>query len=259
MTKAGNLIFDTVNEFTSIGLKELEAKELIDRYDCKYVLNEQDLPSILEKLSEHYYILDLDGTRLFEYETVYFDTNDIDLYKDHHNGKNNRLKVRYRTYNDTGLRYFEIKKKSKYKTIKERLCCKDIEKKINGEAGNILSNKYHIDPSDLSIKLTVTYNRITLVNKKLEEKITLDTNLYFKNCVRERGLKGIVIAEQKTSRYSDTSEFSLLMKESGIHEIKISKYCTGTILTNPDIKYNRFKSKLLYINKILKGLDNGSN
>ena len=30
----------------------------------------------------------------------------------------------------------------------------------------------------------------------------------------------------------------------------MSKYCIGTALTTPTVKHNRFKPKLLYINKI---------
>jgi hypothetical protein len=30
----------------------------------------------------------------------------------------------------------------------------------------------------------------------------------------------------------------------------ISKYCLGTILTNPTAKYNRFKQKIRYIQKL---------
>ena len=43
--------------------------------------------------------------------------------------------------------------------------------------------------------------------------------------------------------------------ERALHELhvlprRMSKYCIGTALTDPTAKYNRFKPKLLYIEKI---------
>ncbi len=46
------------------------------------------------------------------------------------------------------------------------------------------------------------------------------------------------------------SKLKDFLAESRIPAIGISKYCLGTILTDPFVKSNRFKPKLRYIQKI---------
>ena len=46
------------------------------------------------------------------------------------------------------------------------------------------------------------------------------------------------------------SPMNKIMQNLRIHPLKISKYCIGTALTTPDIKKNRFKSKIRKIEKL---------
>jgi hypothetical protein len=46
------------------------------------------------------------------------------------------------------------------------------------------------------------------------------------------------------------SYFKQVLLDMRIHPYRISKYCLGTMLTNPDVKMNRFKKKLRYIDKL---------
>jgi hypothetical protein len=41
-----------------------------------------------------------------------------------------------------------------------------------------------------------------------------------------------------------------ILRELRIMPFKISKYCVGTALTNPDAKSNRFKKKIKLLKKI---------
>jgi hypothetical protein len=76
----------------------MDSVKLQNRIDTKFMFRENILPSVLEKMNDYYYVLDIKGLRYNHYETLYFDTKDFDLYLRHHNGRVNRYKFRARKY-----------------------------------------------------------------------------------------------------------------------------------------------------------------
>jgi len=62
-----------------------------------------------------------------------------------------------------------------------------------------------------------------------------------------------VIAELKQENVNRASLFFRLIKENGVRENRFSKYCIGIIKNNPDIKSNRFKAKILFMDKLILG------
>ena len=106
--------------FSPVNLTELESYGLLDRFDNKYALTFEQLMLLLPQLSEDYSILEIKSKRIFLYDNFYFDTDDLKFYFEHHNGKLNRYKIRYRRYVDSDIIYFEMKKKdNKNKTLKK--------------------------------------------------------------------------------------------------------------------------------------------
>lgn len=236
--------------FEPITLSEMDGVKLLDRIDTKFVFNYNHLPDILENLGKYYKILDVNGVKKNKYETLYFDTPDFKLYLDHHNGRNNRYKVRYRKYVDSDLVYFEVKyKNNKGRTIKSRVKRSNINDIIEGKAATLVNVNTPLFPEGLEPKLWVNYSRITLVNKLSTERLTLDLDLQFKNGEREHSYKSLVIAEVKQEDIR-SSPFHDLMKRNHIREGSISKYCFGVIDLIDGIKKNKFKSKLLTLNKV---------
>ena len=109
------------NDFQAISLSEMDDVKLMSRTDTKFAFNDIKLPVLLQKLSEHYRILEIDGERIHHYKSLYFDTEDRKFYLDHHNSRVNRNKIRFREYVGSGLTFLEIKlKNNKGKTIKKR-------------------------------------------------------------------------------------------------------------------------------------------
>jgi len=98
--------------------------------------------------------------------------------------------------------------------------------------------------------LWVNYSRITLVNILSKERLTLDLNLEFKKDNVEQRLPKMIIAEVKQEK-TQGSPFIEAMKELHIREGSISKYCMAMAYTEPTVKINQFKEKLLSIKKIL--------
>jgi hypothetical protein len=236
--------------FDPISLQEMDSVALLNRIDTKFTFHIDQLPVYLAKVAPHYRILEVKNLRLNKYETLYFDTDDFLLFLQHHNGKLNRYKVRYRCYLDTDLSFFEIKfKNNKDRTLKERIRRVEIEETIQNEAEDFLFDRTKMNAEDLSAKLWVYYSRLTLVNKTSPERLTIDVDLNFKNQNSSSSYPSLVIAEVKQGK-ACCSPFLNLMKDNHIRKDAISKYCFGVASLHENIKKNNFKYKLLSINKL---------
>jgi hypothetical protein len=244
--------------FNPATLEMLDKLDLMNRFDVKYIIPESILPVILSDLESYYNILEIDGKRNFQYINQYFDTKDYFFYKQHHNGKLNRAKVRYRHYVDSDSCFFEIKRRiNNSQTIKDRIPIPAVERQITGDAGWLVKKELNINPDLLIPKLRVTYNRLTLLNTNLQEKITIDTDIYFKNTINDFSLNGLALLEIKQKKIGHLSPSLQILKLLYLHpSSSLSKYCIGLIMTDSNLKYNRFKPKILIINK-LYGNGNG--
>jgi hypothetical protein len=99
-------------------------------------------------------------------------------------------------------------------------------------------------------KLWNSFNRITLVQEKIKERLTLDLGLSFSWNEIEKRYDHIVIAELKQENVNRESLFYSLMKKHEIRPSGMSKYCVGVISLFAELKYNVFKEKLLLIEKL---------
>lgn len=97
-----NEINHIIAKFNPVSLDEIDEVKLMSRIDRKYWFHITSLPQILEQTLADYHILEIEGQRLMEYQTTYFDTSNNSIYLKHHNRKMNRHKVRKRKYNSTG-------------------------------------------------------------------------------------------------------------------------------------------------------------
>lgn len=106
-------IFDQLSSFHPITLAEMDSVKLMNRTDTKFVFERSLLPELMETLSKEYKVLNVNGNRISAYKTLYFDTPKFKFYMDHHNGRENRFKVRIRNYVESDLFFLEIKNKKK--------------------------------------------------------------------------------------------------------------------------------------------------
>ncbi|MGZ4054960.1 MAG: polyphosphate polymerase domain-containing protein [Bacteroidia bacterium] len=239
-----------LSTFEPINLSEMDSVALMNRTDTKYIFRFDKLEGYLKRLLPYYRILEVNKVRSSKYETLYFDTPDFQMYRDHHRGKLNRYKIRHRIYVDSDLHFFEIKfKNNKGRTIKSRIRREKINSVITDTAEKFLTEKTNFSAQNLVPKLWSNCSRITLVNRYSKERLTLDINLQFKNDEIEKNLPNIVIAEVKQEKLA-ASPFIKLMKEERVKQGSISKYCYGVIFLYNEIKSNNFRSNLHFINKI---------
>ncbi len=225
--------------------------KLMQRTDTKFFFSISKLEDILFSAKENYNVLEIDNNCILNYNTLYFDTKKFSLYTQHQNGKLNRYKIRHRQYIESDISYFEIKFKSnKEITIKKRIERPSIEKTLSKESKEFIENYSSLNPNSLEPKLYSKFSRITLVHKTKVERITFDFNLSYKSNNNNINLPSIVIAEVKKDKHSTPSDMIKILHKNKIYKQRFSKYCIGTSLLNQDLKSNRFKHKLLTINKI---------
>ncbi len=246
-----NKIRQILNTYNPISLAEMDSVKLMDRTDTKYTFHINQLPQVLELAKAYYKVFEINDKRISDYQTLYYDTSDLELYNIHHSGKLNRYKIRHRTYVDSNIAFLEVKyKTNKGKTFKSRIKELEVQKNWNSESTQFLLKKTPYIPSTLIPALWVNYSRITLVSIESKERLTLDLNLEFKKGDIEQKLHQLIIAEVKQEK-AKGSPFINIMKQLHIREGSISKYCMAMAYTEPGIKTNRFKAKLLSIKKIL--------
>lgn len=241
----------TIAELEPISLLEMDSVKLMNRTDTKFAFNLRLLSEILVKAKSDYRILEIDGVRVPNYKTLYFDTIDHRLFLDHHNEKGYRYKVRIRNYVESKLFYLEVKKKVKGRTDKSRIKLDKIYENLTSEQIDFISSSTG-EKVNLLPMLWNNFNRITLVNKSAAERITIDSGLSFSIDNHSQPLDNLVIVEVKQERINLHSPFIKILKSFGIRETSLSKYCIGSLYCHPDLKYNNFKEKLLKVQKINK-------
>lgn len=237
--------------FQPITLKEMALNHLMSRFDEKYVFHVSRLKNFLFSLHADYRVLSVSHRLMALYENLYFDTPELRSYHDHHNGKAVRHKIRFRRYCDSGDCYFEIKRKdNRGLTHKERIPADSMPRSLSEIQRRFAGSILHQLNIELHPTLSNSFYRITMVNTENRERVTIDLLIRFQNSAITKPLDELVIAEVKQERHFYASAFKQLMLHERIFPLNISKYCIGTMLTHPGIKYNRFKPKLTLINKL---------
>ena len=256
MNKHTTSIFhNLLNDLQTISLDDLDKVKLLDRKDTKFVFNQDQLPSILEKVKPYYRILEINNSLLFNYDNIYFDTHDFLFYNQHHNEHRQRFKVRLRKYSNNNKSYFEIKiKNNKNRTVKKRMLVDEMNKCLGEQEKNLVFKIIGLPANQLSPILNIQFSRITLTDNNFSERLTIDTNLSVQNGTSSKIFDQLAISEIKQKKYNPKSDFVQILRNLKIPEMRFSKYCMGMLHVNKEIKYNRFKPKLLQINKILTQL-----
>ena len=227
----------------------MEGVKLMNRIDTKYAVPMAVLPAILRAAKSEYFAQEIDGKRIATYDTVYYDTESLDMYLRHHDRQLVRQKIRIREYVDSHLTFLEIKRKNnKGRTKKKRIALPAEPSVIE----QFVAAKSRYEWSEVTPRLSTKFHRITLVNRAKTERLTIDMDLVWQNMLsgESRTFPELVIIELKRDGNAP-SRMTQIMQDLRIKPLKISKYCIGTALTNPQLKQNRFKKKIRSIEKML--------
>ncbi len=243
----------------------MSAVRLMNRTDTKFVTSYAKALSLLSAAKDDYFVQEIDGRRIAEYYTVYFDTPQYDMFRCHERGKVNRQKLRIRSYVDSNLSFLEVKTKDNHlRTKKRRMPMvnfdpvhprRDIlfggaEEEL-AECENFIGEHLRYAAESLTERIENRFERITLVNKAKTERLTIDMHVRFHNLITNQrlALNNIVIIELKRDGLQPSPILSLL-RRMRIKPLGFSKYCVGTAITFPTLPQNRLKQRLRNIQRI---------
>jgi hypothetical protein len=241
-----------VSTFQRIDLLEAQKARLMQRIDSKYVIQMDLLEEILRKVSDSYLVVEVNGETMPEYLSDYYDTHDMNMYHDHQRKRPKRYKIRLRHYCSSGDSFLEIKfKMPSGKTDKQRILVKQNELGYPSTCDFIKSNTPY-DICQLNKTLVTKFNRITLVGKDFNERVTIDLNLQLciPNATQIITFNQFCVIEIKRNREKKNSKLAQVLKEMGVRPNSFSKYSIGCAILYPKLKKNSFKETLLYLEKI---------
>jgi hypothetical protein len=249
---------NALRQFDTHALTDINNLKLMDRVDSKFVVPAELLPLLLQESQRQYSLLSIDGVKRSDYLNVYFDSDDLNYYLMHHNGKLNRFKVRHRHYVDTATAFLEFKlKTNKGRTLKTRIQADlDAVKALTENRDFLLDHgipqQFKLRPTQIS-----AYQRICLASQSLGERITIDTKPSFiaPGSGARVVLDDAIIIEIKQPRIDRQSPFYRLVRSLGLRPQSFSKYCVGVSLTMQDrIKTNRFQRDIRKVAKFSNSL-----
>jgi hypothetical protein len=240
-----------VGGFEVTRLEDMPQIAFNERIDIKYFFSLKLIPWLISEIDGNYRILKVEDTLIQPYKTVYYDTPNLKLYLDHHNGKLNRYKLRKRLYITNNLSFAEIKFKSnKGITFKKRISTDKNLEVLTEEDRLFFSKNSNIPPEELFPQATNHFKRITLVSKSEKERITMDFNLILERHGMEANLGNLVIAEIKKQRTEPATLIESKLNELGIKCSSFSKYSTAIAMLEHNTKSNNFKIKIREYNKV---------
>ena len=193
--------------FDPISLEELDERAALRRrVDTKYVIPRDRLAGLADRMRDRYLVLEIDGRREFDYESVYFDTADLRCFRDHVDDVRPRFKTRTRLYRETAACFVEVKVKDAEDETTKRQC--DLDPADHGRltetAWAFLDESLRElagqpTPDDLEPSLSTRYRRITLAAREQAERVTLDLHVEL-SAMDNRAVRlddGLVLVETK--------------------------------------------------------------
>jgi VTC domain-containing protein len=225
----------------AIGLAELEERAALQsRVDRKYLVPIGEAEWLLETLAPHAMVLEIDGIRHFTYESLYFDTPDLNSYLWTAHRRRRRFKIRTRMYVDSGSCWLEVKVPGQRgSTVKYRVPHQPEQQDAVGAGHTFLDQVFArhgltaISRAGLMPMLRTAYLRFTLLLPESDSRVTVDTDLRWIADGRELRLPGMAIVETKTG--STVSGADRQLWRRGHRPVAISKYATGLAALRADL------------------------
>ena len=225
--------------YRSLPLEKAEAVKLMHRVDTKFVVPADEVMGLLRDIRQDYHVLEVAAQRTGVYTSVYYDTCDRQMFHSHVTGRFPRYKVRERVYSQNGLKFIEVKQKCNTgRTFKRRISLQE----NNSWANDWLSEQIPFHTDELSPALIVYFERITFINNRHTERVTLDFNLHFRTPSGDATpvYDRVAIVELKQDKTA-ASHIRETLRSKGIRPGGASKYCTGMLLTGNENGYKRYK------------------
>jgi hypothetical protein len=244
------LELDLLRGFDIAGTALIEARSLQQRIDRKYLLAADTLEPLLARLHPDYSLLHAGAQGWARYESIYFDTADRTFYHAHRCGRRPRYKVRIRHHVDRLLSFLEIKSKTNSgRTMKRRLALPYGQNHLGAAEQQFIDTYAPTNRVRLMPCVSISFVRLTLVGKGLNERLTFDRDVTFADGPREERFSRVVVAEVKQVVYSNHLGAVPALRTLHAREVAFSKYCIGTFLVAP-VAGNIFKPTLKAVERL---------
>lgn len=246
---SGRVLAGVMRDRSPISLREVDATAALQRrVDRTYLVTAGQLHRLAAEMGSYFRALEIDRERVMRYDSVYFDTNDLDLFRAHRQGRRRRFKVRVRTYVDSGTSFVEVKTKSgRGETVKHRIPHPPewrtaLDDRATAFVRKVIREQYDLEVQTLVPALESRYRRATLVDPVAGERLTCDVELQWSG-PDGRQIHGpdLVLLESKTTNRGRVDD---VLASWGIRPLSMSKYALGTALLRPHLAANKW-SRLL--------------
>lgn len=237
----------TLADLDTVDLDELNAQAaLMTRVDRKYVATRDQLARVVSGLDPRTRLLQIAGRTEFAYESVYFDTDDLDSFRSTALRRRRRFKVRTRTYVDSGECWLEVKTRGPRKsTVKNRIPHENGEAHFLRETAAAFVDDTLADarvPSVTAARLrpiiVTGFRRRTLWLPDDGARVTIDDELTVSADRRRAGYPDAVIVETKSGGVP--SEVDRLLWAAGVRPARMSKFGVGMAVLDPRLPANRW-------------------
>lgn len=226
----------------------MAAADLQTRRDRKYLVPSPLVAELLADVGPGARVLTIDGSRLFRYESVYFDTVDLVSYLGAARRRPRRFKVRTRSYLDSGTCMLEVKvRDGRNRNVKHRTPY-DVERRAElGDAGREFVAGFE-QPAAFADRLQPTlvtsYDRATLALADSRARVTVDVDVAWSDGARTAAmaLRRLALVETKTAGQPCAVDRALW--RLGFRPVTISKYCTGLAALTPELPANKWNRVL---------------
>ncbi|MFJ6158764.1 polyphosphate polymerase domain-containing protein [Pseudarthrobacter sp. NPDC092184] len=251
MSTTGTDVTSNLHSLPPVGLEELNSEAALQtRVDRKYVVPAGLARQLLDTFRADVRVLEMNGSRSFAYDSVYFDTANLDSYLLAARGRRRRYKIRTRTYVDSAMSFLEVKTEgAREATVKERIPY-HLEDRARLTAEGLdyvretLTASVGAMPSGrLRPVLETRYNRTTLYLPESGSRATIDTNVTWQRPDHSPWvLDDAVILETKSG--STAGPLDRHLWAHGVRPSRISKFATGMAALCPDLPANRWNRTL---------------
>lgn len=236
-----------LSTISSIDLLTIQsAADLQTRVDRKYLVSPATVMRLVRALESQLCVLEIDSFRQSRYESVYFDTPEFDSYHAAAYRRRRRVKIRTRSYLDSGLCMLEVKRVSaRGSTIKERLDYPLHSRDRIESIGRDFLLHHGVEPTTvdrLGVTLVTDYFRTTLLVAD-GSRMTIDLGL---RCVTPAGtscgIGDLAVLETKSAGLPSIVDRALW--RLGHRPVPISKYGTGLAALTPSLPANKWNRTL---------------
>ncbi|WP_240916113.1 VTC domain-containing protein [Sanguibacter sp. HDW7] len=241
-----------VEGLAPVGLDELVVTAgLLARVDRKYVVPVPVVAEVVGRLAG-VRVLDVGGRRASAYGSVYFDTPDFTCFRMSAYARRRRVKVRSRTYLDTGDAFTEVKTRGpRGLTVKDRQPRAGADDVLGtddcGYVAEVLRARVPSDgapaPRELAPVLRTTYRRTTLALPD-GARATVDLDLVWRDPegTAACGVEGVAVVETKSPGGATVLDRALWRE--GVRPSRLSKFGAGLVVLDPSLPAHRWCSTL---------------